>query len=212
MMSFSFSQNVSSGTSLNSVLYEQIVYQEYQQGIVVNADGVVEGVLLRNINGVGEPIPHVKLTIIGGDDFVVTVETDENGEFSFEGADVGSYTVVFDENATLSSLDFKVTAYHPEKQSFGPNTGMNEKLILVVDENNNLRFAATQGKTGFIPPANVAQVPAASAAGGLSAASGAAGNFGALAGALGIGGLAAGIVALATADNGGSKPVSTGTP
>ena len=225
-MPFSFGQPTNGVASNNTFIYEQVVYQEFQHGVVVNPDGVLQGVLVRDVNGVGEPIPGVKLTIIGGDDFVFTVETDENGEFSFEGAEVGSYSVILDENGVLSSLDFKVTNIEPNMQILGPNTGVNGVLKLVVDENGNLRFAATRGSLPLPQPVNAAATtaaapaaatPAAAAgAGGGLAGGAAAGGFGGMAGALGIAGLVGGITALATNNSSNtdntSKAVSAGTP
>jgi len=215
---FSFCQYTNGANSNNSVFHEQILYQEYQQGIVVNTDGVVKGVLLHDVNGVGEPIAGVKLVIIGGDDFVITVETDENGEFTFEGAEVGYYSVVIlDENGTLSSLDFKVTAFDPDMQTIGPNTGVNGILKLVVDENGNLRFAATRGSvmsSAASAGATLAATTTAGMGGAAGGMGGGAGGFGAMAGALGIAGLVSGITALASNNDSSisTPPVSVGAP
>jgi hypothetical protein len=176
------------------------------------------------VNGTGVPIPGAKLTIIGGDDFVISAETDDNGEFTFEGADVGSYTVVYDNGTNLSSMDFKVSTFDPNMKSLGPNTGVNNGLKLVVDQNGALRFAATHGS--LLMPAPISPMtPLASAVpiapatpvgggglggGGLGGGGLGGGGFGALAGALGVAGLVTGVTAMASNDD--SKPVSVGAP
>lgn len=192
-----------------NVVYEQIQYHDYHYGVVVDSTGSVPGVLLRDVNGVGIPMPGEKLIFVGGDDFGVVVETDENGQFKFDQAEVGTYTVIYENDDILSSLDVKVTAYAPDVSSLYPDTGIsNSRMILVLEENNMLRFAATNG-TSILPlaPVGAAATPvsgqvatgvAGAAGGGIL---GGGGQFGMLAGALGVAGLVTGAVALGNNNN-----------
>ena len=183
-----------------SVQYEQIRYNEYQYGVVVDATGAIPGILLRDVNGVGVPVSGQKLTIVGSGDFIFPVETDENGEFLFDPADVGSYSVIVDNSDFIGSLDFKVTAFNPTVSALQADTGISQsRLILVIDENNFLRFAATNGTAAVVPPVvdPLATVPVGEAAAVGGAMAGGAGDLGMLGGALGVAGLATGIAALA---------------
>ena len=212
LVQFSFAQNTQNVDY--HVLYDQINYTDYQYGIVVDGTGSIPGVLLRNVNGIGIPVPGQKLTIVGGGDFIFPVETDENGEFLFDPAEVGSYSVILDNGDIISSLDFKVTAYQPTAVSLQADTGVtSSRIILVIEENSYLRFAATDGSAALVAP--VAPLAPAAPLGGATSAgmmAGSAGNFGMLAGALGAAGLATGIAAIATTNNNDTepKPVSVG--
>ena len=196
-----------------TVRYADINYQKYQQGIVVDSTKTVHGILLRDDHGIGKPIAGMELTILGGNDFVAEVVTDKNGAFVLKDAQPGSYTVYMDNDGVFGSLDFKVTASDPAvsatgttTSSLGPNTGVNNWLVLVVEENGMLRFAATRGSTSVL---------AASSAGAAAAGAVGGGMGGAMSGAglLGAAGLAGGIAALATSGGGGHKmPVSPGAP
>ena len=218
----SFAQDAIRDTSHASVMYEQVSYNKYQHGVVTNSSGVVDGVLLLDVNGVGVPIPGMKITIAGGDDFIVTLESDENGQFIFDPAEVGTYSAIVDYNGRLYSLDFKVTAYDPSLSAIAPDTGIAYDLKLVIIEDVVMRFAANRGTevlaTGVATPSPAAAACGA-AAGGCGVAS--AGNFGMFAGALGAAGLATGIAALASSkDNHRDNnyhdswptPVSVGAP
>ena len=222
---FSFAQNVIEST------YNQN-YKLFTQGIVVidNADDIVHGVL---INTDGVAVPATKFVILGGDEFVFNVDADSEGNFVFDQADVGSYTVVVEYNDKTFNLDFKVTAFEqntpilantmpescsscgdvePNNLSFVNGTGVNDSMILVLDEETRLCFAAQQGRAcaeqscckTCKPVSNCCNTgtSACCATGG--------GGFGMLGGALGAAGLAAGIAALAI--NGGSSHVSVGAP
>ena len=199
----SFAQS-GSGIAPDIVNYRNVNYQQYQQGIVVASTNTVQGVLLSDDQGFGKPIPGMKLTIFGGDGFVATIVTNENGEFLFDNAQVGTYTVVMENGAEMSSLNFRVTAYDPNTASLGPNTGVNNRLVLVTDGNGVLRFAATRGSLAAAAPAYA----------GVAAAGGGMGGAMPVAGLLGIAGLASGIAALATSDNDDHRsiPVSQGAP
>ncbi|MCL2117185.1 MAG: carboxypeptidase-like regulatory domain-containing protein [Planctomycetaceae bacterium] len=209
----SFAQNAVRDLQYGNVLYEQASYNKYQHGVVTNSAGAVDGVLLLDVNGVGEPIPGTKITFTGGDDFIITVETDENGLFTFDPAEVGSYSAIVEYKGKLYSLDFKVTAYEPSIPALAPDTGVANDLKLVVVEDIVLRFAANRGTV--VPPGAVPGPVAAgaggAAAGGFGAAAGA-GNFGMLGAALGAAGLATGIAALASDNDKPVRPVSVGTP
>jgi len=194
----SFAQNPSLGVANNLKLYEQ--------GVVVNQDGIIEGQLV----GIdGSPLTGIDLTIVGGDGFEVVIETDENGDFVLEGAEAGSYTAIVDINGKLSGLDFKVTASEPNISTLKASTGVNTRLQLVLVENDNLRFAAPRGNKPLADSASATAAtdpccPAPGMAGG--------GNFG---GILGAAGLAAGIAALASGHGYGwmkpcPKPVTVG--
>ena len=197
----SFAQS-GSGTASGIVRYRDVNYRQYQQGIVVDSTKTVHGILLRDDKGLGKPIPGMKLTLLGGDDFVAEVVTNEIGEFLFDNAQVGAYTVVMENAVAISSLNFKITAFVPDAASLGPNTGVNNRLILVADGKGILRFAATHESLSAVP-ASTAAAGGASMGGAMSGA-----------GLLGIAGLAGGIAALATSDNGDHRriPVSPGAP
>ena len=194
--------------AIDKVTMDGTSYNLYNRGVVVGTDGVVQG-LLVDVNGL--PIPNMTLTIVGSDGFMVTVETDENGNFFFEDAEVGSYTVVLEDGGTLTSLDFRVSAVEPNPSTLAPSTGVNNKLILAVNENGLLKFAANRGKLAPVTSAAATQAAAApaGAGGAAGAAGGAFGNAGLLAAGLGAAGLAAGVAALS--DN-KSTPVSVGAP
>ena len=216
MVQLSFAQFTNRVAPVNEVLYEQIGYHEYQQGIVTNTNGIVPGVLLRDVNGYGEPIPGMKLTIVGGDDFVVNMVTDENGKFEFDQAEVGSYSAIVEYNGKLISLNFKVTAYATEVSSLGPDTGVSNNILrlVVINDGVELRFAATRGNALDVPSAVTTAENAAcccGAGGATSAGFGGAGGLGWLGGALGAAGLAAGIAAIADS-NSSSTPASVATP
>jgi len=202
------------GAPSGGVRYSDVNYQTYQQGVVVSSSNTIRGVLLGDAQGSGTPISGKKLTILGGDEFVAEVVTNQNGAFVFENAYAGSYTILMDNGTAVSSVDFKVTGNEPNVASLAPNTGVNNWLVLTVDENGMLRFAATRGSLPMPLATTPAGTAATAAGGGMAAGGMAGGGMGGFAGALGIAGLAGGIAALATSDNGGGsgKPVSTGAP
>ena len=226
----SFAQNVIEST------YNQN-YKLFTQGIVVvdNADDVVHGVLI-NTNGV--PVTATKFVFLGSDGFIFNVETDEEGNFVFDQADVGSYTAVVEYNGKTFSLDFKVTAFEqnapilantlqepcsscgdvePNNFSFVNGTGVNDSMILVLDEETRLCFAAQQGKAcaNAQPCCKTCKPVSNSCNTGSSACCATGGGFGGLGmmgGALGAAGLAAGIAGLALSGGSGSPPASAGAP